>query len=274
MLRDSSIQKELVEKGFAIVGQLGEEELLTLETIASVGVLPTSDFFYSLLTFGTDKNQQINLQISQALNSFILQNFEEVRIVNGSYLAKPSNENTELLLHQDWCYTDEKKHQAYNVWIPLSDVAESNGALFFLCDRHVGDKNIRSGSLPTARIKSSTEGLKTYLKTVPMKRGEVLLFHPAVFHGSHPNLTSKHRVVITTTIIDEDAPFLYYHRMNEQEVSVFHFDDNEYLKKLAPLTKGEAPDMKPICTHKYMHVIPSANDLVAALISRATPGKS
>jgi hypothetical protein len=256
MIRDEHIQRKILSDGFALVGRLDEAAILELRAREYERLAKGSSFFYSLLNHKYEANKGIRDNIKVVLRPYFEENFADYRTITESYLIKPAQTETELLLHQDWCYTDEKHHQAYNVWIPLEDVTEDNGALFFLKGSHLWFPTLRSGSLLTARISSQdSAAIRTRIATVPMKKGDVLLFHPAVFHGSHPNTSSNDRVIVTTTVMDSEAPFLYYHQENENKVEVFRLGDERFIMDLETLTRGERPGGEPIARIEYHHMM-------------------
>lgn len=255
MLIDELIEKDLQKDGYAIVGKIGEDDLTKLIGFHQGMQRGATNFYYSLLNNNYSINKKILDTQKAILNLFFEAHFSGYRTLTESYLIKPAQTENELLLHQDWCYTDEDKYQAYNVWIPLTDVNEENGALFFLKGSHLWFNNKRSGSLHTARISSQNSTIARHIVTAPMQKGEVILFNPAVFHGSWPNRSMQDRVIATTTVMDIDAPFLYYQKAGEDEVDIFHLDDERFIRNLAPLTRGESPSSGPHERIGYKHLI-------------------
>jgi hypothetical protein len=255
MLVDGLIEKDLQRDGYAIVGKIGEDELLQLVEFHQGMRRDGTDFYYSLLNNGYSVNKEILDTQKAILKPFFEAHFSNYRTITESYLIKPAQTENELQIHQDWCYTDEQKYEAYNVWIPLTDVNEENGALFFLKGSHLWFSNKRSGSLPTARISSKNDTIARNIVTANLQKGEVILFSPAVFHGSWPNRSMEDRVIISTTVLDIDAPFLYYQKASDNEVDFFHLDDERFIKDLEPLTRGESPSPEPNGRISYKHLI-------------------
>jgi hypothetical protein len=255
MLKDGLIEKNLRRDGYAVVGKIGEDDLTKLIEFHRGMKGGATDFYYSLLNNSYSANKEILDTQKAILKPFFEAHFSNYRTLTESYLIKPAQTENELLLHQDWCYTDEDKYQAYNVWIPLTDVNEENGALFFLKGSHLWFNNKRSGSLHTARISSQNGPIARNIVTAQMQKGEVILFNPAAFHGSWPNRSLQDRVIATTTVMDIDAPFLYYQKASEDEIDVFHLDDERFIRDLAPLTRGEGPSSGTKERMSYKHLI-------------------
>jgi hypothetical protein len=252
MIKDCQINEALFKNGYAIIGRIDQETLAQLSSYVHTQKLNHLTFFYySLLNNDVESSQRFLKQIKCSLDTFNSAHFENFRTITESFLIKPAHFAEELFLHQDWCYTDEQKYTAYNVWIPLCDVTQQNGALYFLDGSHKWFDNKRSGSLHSARISSHT--FEKQISIMEMKKGEVLLFHPAVFHGSFPNFTDYNRTVVATTIIEKSAPFLYYQKIDENTVEIIELDDEYFIKDLEPLTKGETPEGKSLGLTSYKH---------------------
>jgi hypothetical protein len=261
MFKDASLQEEIAKNGFAVADANLLAETQQLKAYISTHFkLPATEFYYSLLANSATQNKILQGAIHQILHKFYEATFSNYRVITESFLAKPANTTAELLLHQDWCYTDEKQYAAYNIWLPLVDVTEANGAMFFLRGSHLWFNNIRSATLPTARI-SISNFAKEEIATVALKRGQALLFHPAVFHGSYPNLSSGHRIITTATVLPKEAPFLYYQKGPERQVEVFQMRDDAFLNGLEPIAVGGRPSGQPIRQIDYLYAMISAQEL-------------
>jgi ectoine hydroxylase-related dioxygenase (phytanoyl-CoA dioxygenase family) len=272
MFKNPDIQRAASQSGFAVIdANLNEEVEQLYAYISNHFKFPTTDFYYSLMANTYEANKTIQQSLLKILDGFLKTNFTGHKILNASFLAKPANTKEEFLLHQDWCYTDEKSYDAYNIWIPLSDVTAENGAMFFLPGSHLWFDNFRSGSLHSSRI-TSGDLLKPHLQTVPLKKGQAIVFNPAVFHGSHPNLSNENRLVVTSTVLPEEAPFLYFQKSEtENEVSVFDISADAFLKDLERLAFAGRPESMEINRMEYTHRPITETDQMTKLATFETP---
>jgi Phytanoyl-CoA dioxygenase (PhyH) len=259
MVKQADISLQLHKKGYALLDAGLVSEVAELNGFVNQNYpVPPGVFYYSLMGNSYDENISIRTFIKQILGNFYNTFFENFYTRNESFLSKPRNIDTELLLHQDWSYTDEKKFSSYNIWIPLTDVTANSGAMFFLPGSHLWLNNIRSSTLPTARL-ASTEFNNNDFETIEIKAGQALIFNPAVFHGSYPNHTNFDRTVITATIFDKDAPYYYYQKTETDGlVKVFTLDDNTYMKDLDKLSYGADPLHIAEHTIQYNHATVTA----------------
>lgn len=110
------------------------------------------------------------------------------------YLVRPKmprSESTAFPLHQDSQYYGKASQHAHTVtvWIPLVDVNEENGCLFVIPGSHkwelydsARDENSNMRSFVDVEARGTPI-------PIPMKAGDILLFHNMTFHGSKVNHT-------------------------------------------------------------------------------------
>lgn len=271
IFKNPDLQHSITENGFVVIDANLNREVDQLHAyISNHFKFPSSNFYYSLLENSFEQNKRLQSIFKEILGDFYETHFSDYRTRTESFLAKPRNTNEELLLHQDWCYTDEKNHIAYNIWIPLQDVTQTNGAMFFLPGSHLWFNNLRSGSLLTGRIRT-LDLPKHQIQAIPLKKGQAIIFHPAVFHGSYPNFSNQNRLIATATLFQKDSPFLYYHQSEtKNEVSVFRLADDAFLKELPILAIGGKPDCVETYRQNYNHHIITANELNSKLATFVT----
>jgi len=259
-------QSHFNEFGYVIIDAHLEKEIDELQTFIKTHLSGLgSDFYYSLISNDYEENKQIRKKIREGLQSFYDKFLVAYKPLNESFLAKPANTAEELLLHQDWCYTDEEKFHSLTLWMPLCDVDENNGALFFVTGSHKWFHNLRSCSFPTARI-SSKDVPRDKLKTAVMRKGQVLLFHPAGFHGSFPNNTNQHRIIVTSVILPQSADYVYFQAIKGdtgKNVKKFRLDEDVFLRELKTMAVGADPSTEEIDRFHYDHVEISPADLFA-----------
>ncbi len=259
----ATVAQNLAHKGYAVLNaELFSETADMLNYIEENYGNNLPYFNYSLLECDFEKSKNIRHFFSKKLRNFYQQHFTDYRTLNESFLSKPGLLNEEFLLHQDFNYTDEKKFPSYNIWIPLTDVNENNGAMFVLPGSHLWFNNYRSASLPTSRI-SMKNFHEHQIEKIPMKPGQVLLFNPAVFHGSFANKTTQSRIVVTATVTHANADFLYYHQQpKDSHVEVILLSEDAYLRELKQIASQQRPSGKLIQQFNYNHKIITETELL------------
>jgi ubiquinone/menaquinone biosynthesis C-methylase UbiE len=151
------------------------------------------------------------------------------KLLGGSYVVKPGNGKGILQAHQDWNLVNEEKSRSYNLWIPLIDVNENNGAIFVLPQSHSKIKTYRGPQI-TSPFKNIEQELWQYLTPLSMNAGEALLYDHALLHGSPPNKTEKERLGIVIGIINKGVEMHVYGNDNGI-IKSYACDEHFFLSK-------------------------------------------
>ena len=223
------------------------------------------NFIYSLLTFSPETNVEISRQVTRFFKASMFQ-FSTNKFVTGSFLIKPGNVLKELQLHQDWSYADMEQEAPLTCWAPLIDTSAETGGIFLIKGSHILFKNYRSNSYPTSRfnIAEFEQGAITYLE---VKRGEILLFDPSIWHGSAMNNGTTPRIAVTCLMVPQSHHLLYFHKRDEDTCEVYELPEFGLEIYLRYLVKNEIPEaLKLLRTIPYHHSIPGRYDLAKPLI--------
>ena len=154
---------------------------------------------------------------------------EEAPLAYGSeYFAKPALTGIAVPPHQDnfyWCFNNPN---VITIWMALSDVSLSNGALYYYPGSH------KHGLFPHSP--SNTPGSSQYINDidsildhkkkvyVELKKGDVLIHHSLVVHGSGPNTSNKARKGFTIRYSTKDQSInkkamINYEKSLEKQIS-------------------------------------------------------
>ncbi len=260
--KDKAAGRQFEEEGYTVIYSDQIAGLRAIEAyINTLNLLETDGLYYSLLSNDYDQNKQISRVVRENLRTLYDKIFGHYTVRNESFLMKLPGDTKELFLHQDWFFTDVERFQSATLWAPLCDVDETNGSLFLIPKSHRFFKNYISGSLPTTRI-SIREIPQGACAAVNMKFGDVLLFNPAVFHGSNPNLTPKKRIIVTANIFPENAPYCYYHKIADNKAARIEIDDEAVLQNLQGFVDGRIEMKPPHRVLDYVHFMPGKNEIL------------
>jgi hypothetical protein len=102
---------------------------------------------------------------------------------------------------------DESRQRHINIWAPLIDVDEKNGALCLVPGAHKVFAPVHSFSVPSqfARI---ADTVMEYGRCVPMKAGDALIFDNRMPHFSRQNLSSFDRPAAILSIVPSESEFI------------------------------------------------------------------
>lgn len=147
-----------------------------------------------------------NLIIQKFLKYILSKN---IHVRNLEFFLKPKKTGMASPLHQDnffWNIIDSK---AVNVWVALSDANKYNGGVFYLKESHKkGIINhvpsfMKGTSQKIPRYKIKKNNFKKYYPS--LKKGDCIIHHCEVIHGSEKNLTNSDRIGIAISYKDKSS---------------------------------------------------------------------
>ena len=210
IIKDEALESELLEKGFVTM------PLLTQEEVAEVQKFYDDTHFHEMpgtfsgihMTTWSDNAYHKRIVkdfIKKVFEKALQAHFKDYKQYNHVFIAKQPGDHTEFNVHQDWSIVDESKYYSVNVWVPLADTDESNGALWIIPGSHHWGNPIRGAGVLFPDYRQQDKLLKERSISVPLKAGEALVFFHSTIHGSPPNRSDKDRVVATCAVIPEEA---------------------------------------------------------------------
>jgi hypothetical protein len=228
ILLDHVNNEELATNGFATFPLLSEADIIRLSEYYFKFQKEEPNYFYSS-THSADTNfrKQTSDFIKNVIAPLLPGCLVNYRLLGGAFVVKPGNGKGILQPHQDWNLVDEERHRSYNLWIPLTDVNTENGAMFVLPRSHNICRTYRGPGIQSI-FKAFENEVWSYLKPMPMKAGEALLYDHALLHGSPANLTDKIRLGIVIGIIEQDAQ-MQINALQGGKIEIYECDEHFFL---------------------------------------------
>jgi hypothetical protein len=178
-----------------------------------------------------DNDTQYKLSIREGLEKILTPYFESVfkdyRAISQQFIVKLPGKKTTFPVHQDWSIVNENNYFSLNIWIPLEDVDEYNGAMWIVKGSHILKQPIRGAGSLFPNYFQFLDDLKPYITSFSMKAGEALIFYHSTIHGSPPNSSESPRITIQTSVIPKTAPLeIYFQPPGQNFIEVHHPQDN------------------------------------------------
>jgi ectoine hydroxylase-related dioxygenase (phytanoyl-CoA dioxygenase family) len=271
IFRNEIFQERFERNGYVVIQFVNQLQLEKLKELFHAYCPDMSHedsaVFYSLFANDTKRNCELRNKIREIWFESYERLFFNYQPFAESFLAKGKTDE-QLMLHQDWNYTEEEKHFSATVWCPLADTNTENGTLFVLPGSHHFFQTFRSGTLPSSRI-AADQALEPYVVPVNVKAGEAVIFQQGLFHGSYRNRTKDVRVVAASIILEENKPATYYHQVNSDEVEIYEMKDDVFFEEIADLSAMKKPK-KGVLRSKvnYHHRQFTEEDLLTKLSSK------
>ena len=162
---------------------------------------------------------------------------EEVDVFGASHLVKPFGNKSKFACHQDSSIVNEPDNFSINAWMPLTDVNRLNGCIWMLPGSHILPNFRRIAGQGPFVLEDIQKDLWKKMIPIPVKAGDVILFHRSILHGSSRNFLPWHRyrfaieaivlpknAQLIVNYVDENTPQNKVHTIN---IKKEHFFENE-----------------------------------------------
>lgn len=161
--------------------------------------------------------------------------FVPCKMFTGSFVVKEPRLNSFVPPHQDWSFTDDEAFNSVTVWTALQDTDINNGAMAVLPGSHKWFTGPRASPSPGYITPFQAHGMDLfpYMKLIPMKAGQALIFENKTLHASPPNTSKVARIGAGVGITQENAPMLHYYVVpgsEPQELQSYHVDREFFFK--------------------------------------------
>jgi hypothetical protein len=161
-----------------------------------------------------------------------------------AFISKGAKAGGTVDFHQDWTYTDERRHRAVLVWIPLVETTEANGALRVVPGSHAWTSGLRpSGAAhPTEPLQAD---LARRSVTVPLEAGAACVYDPALVHGSFPNPSPAVRPVAAIAVAPRDAPLVHFQVDDDGGLAGWQIDESHFTSRPFAGRPDGCPPIEP-----------------------------
>lgn len=210
-MRDDSLNDELNREGFIVVPFLSAEEVAELKNYFYENHQHEIPGFYASthspdISFRLKMNDKIKTVFENHVETW----FNNCVALGGAYIVKTKDQPDKLPPHQDWNIVDESKFRSFNVWVPLVDLSEENGAIRVLPKSHLWGESFRGPKIPDAN-QNQLDQFWDKMKTLHMKAGEALIYDHSLYHASYPNQTDDYRLATVFGVMPKQAQMYYYY---------------------------------------------------------------
>lgn len=174
--------------------------------------------------------RQVHSLISHYFTPHVNQILNGFRILNGNFYIKPPGYG-EFVVHQNWPAIADIDDTTVTIWCPLVDVVQENGAIQVVAGSHKLIPHVET--LKTASYFKEFEQtvVDSYLKPVPMKAGESIIFDDGLIHWSANNDSNEARIAIQILCIPTDSQpaYWYYDEQHPEQFELIEADTEFFL---------------------------------------------
>lgn len=211
LIKDLELSSQLAHEGFIKVRFFTEAELTALRLFYSQQHEKDLSGFFDGIHMTTWCDDEVHKQeVREGLRKLFREPCERLfnnhRAINHVFILKESGAQTEFNVHQDWSIVDETKYCSLNIWAPLYDVNEKDGALYILPKSHLINQPVRGAGDLFPDYRHLKRDINWNPQQMTLKAGEALIFFLSAIHGSPPNISGNRRIVAVNSIVPQEAP--------------------------------------------------------------------
>lgn len=203
---------QLESKGYVVFDLLNETLINELKAIFQEYHDVEPEGFYATTHIDNKaKRKEISDKVQLLVSDKIVEKFANIQLLGGAFISKAPGEKGILPLHQDWNLVDETKARSYNLWIPLVDVNEENGAMRILPNSHSKQTTFRGPNVAPVLYQISSE-VDSHMFSLNMKRGQGVMYDHALWHSSPQNKSDELRLAYVMGVVPTNVDLKYYHQ--------------------------------------------------------------
>lgn len=137
----------------------------------------------------------------------------QIRLWQDQLIVKRANAGSATLMHRDAPYWPMETASAVTCWIPLQNVSEANGAMFFAPGSH--RQSGLYSMLPLTELMAEPTGENDRsltlpaLKCVPLALGDCTFHNGLVVHGAYANLSPRPRLAYKLVYLADGTRFRF-----------------------------------------------------------------
>ncbi|MBX9655107.1 phytanoyl-CoA dioxygenase family protein [bacterium] len=223
IFKDAALDKQFRHQGYVVVPLLDDETVASLYKCFEDSQTPNIGGFHGTM-YHADRDYRIRLDgiIKEALEPNVDRILNNYRPFLCNFMIKePGEASSEMPLHQDWSFVQEPEEVSVHIWCPLVDVNHENGNLAVVPGSHHLSDTVRAFADDCPFREQFPLLRESYLRELPMKAGEAVLFDGRLVHSSPPNVTNRRRVIAQSIGIPKDSPIYHSWRVSPTEVEIY-----------------------------------------------------
>ena len=230
-LADPEAEAHLARFGWAVVDDLLDPEDLAnlLAVIDEVYVDQRVGFHASNMSGAHEYRRAVDARVRPVVAAAVERRglLVDHEPFTASLLVKWPSADSAFHTHQDWTMVDEDRFRTVNVWCPLVDTDDENGAFAALPGSHEVLRAIRCSPMPPQHYRSAGWDVShDDMVKIPVRVGQALVFDHALLHASPPNRTDAWRPAVAAAFKPRAASLRHYYltEPDGEDLEVFAVD--------------------------------------------------
>jgi len=251
---NDDLEKQLEEKGYVVLpSMMLEEEIVKMSAFYSQASANRIKGTQNLKKTIEDKDlrPKMSKMLKNILQRLVTELFVNHRAIAGHFIVKEPFVDSDIKIHHEFSFLDEKVFRPINLWSPLMDVNQSSGAIQVLDGSHRLGNPYRGHTLPSPYSKILPEfsiyckqtemsrrtaehvrlekGLRESFHTLTMSKGDLLVFDSKLLHQSFSVSSGQKRVAVAGLVAPKSAPLRVYFGNGNSTVEEYAITEDFFL---------------------------------------------
>ncbi|MFN8263211.1 MAG: phytanoyl-CoA dioxygenase family protein [Chitinophagales bacterium] len=230
LFKDNKLNEEIDENGYSVIPFLSNEEIKILTEYYNTNYTKETGIQFSTFIDEFEAKLRTNKIINEITERAVKEYFTNYKIFMSGFIVKNNDKKSELVIHQDMSLVDESKFNPINIWIPLCNINNKNGALQLLKGSHKIFYTYRNANISNMYSKNYNL-IKEYLTPIHIKAGYAIVFNSSIVHYSGNNESDENRIAIKIFMSNKDAVItIPYYDKEKNKIELFEQDDDFLFK--------------------------------------------
>jgi len=230
-LRDKVLDEQYHERGVVVTPFLTADEVGEIR-VAYRSIAPPGDHGLTVDYMRPDRG--VMAEVRELMAPVFTRHFPEVFVDHRptliTFVTKHPGEASDMFLHEDRTFIDERRFRAGTLWIPLVDVGPDidNGCLFVIPRSHLLARAFSGTGTP--ELFRPYEGyLRTHLEPLTVPAGSAAFYDTRTLHTSPPNRTDEPREAIACAVVPREARIIHVVGTTRRHRRVHEVNDKFFL---------------------------------------------
>ncbi|MDX2003022.1 MAG: phytanoyl-CoA dioxygenase family protein [Chitinophagales bacterium] len=220
VFKDSHINDSLVENGYVVVpfdkgDELGayKDRIYSLSPSDGFGAFQKSlmhEQDYHCTFFDTNmgyRDAVFNI-ITDLFASTVSNLLVDYKFIQGNVFIKLPKMGY-VAPHQNLTVVDESKFTSLSFWCPAQDTTAENGTMVLVPKSQKKFMRYRTTNITWPLLPLFQDYTNPFLKTIDVKKGELLIIDDSIVHGTLMNNSNKERFVFHAMLAPSEANVIY-----------------------------------------------------------------
>jgi hypothetical protein len=260
---DERLERELTELGYVVVDMLDRDGVAQLAELhaAECDGDPAGLQFTTQYAAGAAKDA-IREGLVRAYRRDLAGLLHPQEVVVAAFITKGRSGDSAIPVHLDWAIVDEMRDRSVNVWIPLCDTHESNGALAMLPGSHRLPLT-RRGTDTAPALAAPPELMQERMTLVPMRAGQAVIYDHRTIHGSAANTSGERRVAAVMSLVPAGTALVHYLGGGEGELREVQVDARFFHDYVVDPDSDHGPNVDVLIAGRTSRSVPATAPITA-----------